>query len=555
MTHWQTGRYFFLFGITILFLVHGFGTIHLPLLDQLESVSYDFKVRRTAPDSKDSRIVIVDIDEKSQAALGPWPWPRDRLARLVDTLFEHYRIGVLGFDMVFSEADLSSGLAQLESLAKGPLSQDSPFLTQFHKLRPTLDRDRIFAISLRDRPVILGFNFLQTAFSGLADMGKLPLPVITLREIGNDDVNSINAVGYLTNIGKIQDSASGAGFIDNPAVSQDGVVRRVPLLQNFNGALYQSLPLGIIRTILGDPPLTLGLSSSKDHNAKTGLEWISLGPHKITVDSQGAILIPFRGKQGSFPYFSAVDVMERGPEKQALDAAIVLVGVSSVGNARMLAITPVQKGFPSVEIHANIISGILDGTFKSLPGMSPWPDVLLLGAIGVIFSILLAWIPMSWRFVSAGFLIVLLFIVNIYLWQSWDLHLSLATPITLIVLLLLTDTFFEVFGISPKRDKLHVLYGRHVSRALMDEIIRTGRSLAASGEQREMTVITSTVKDFSKMAKNLSSKDLSQWLHGFLTPLTEVIHNHRGTLDHYHGESIVAFWGAPVEDLNHGRSA
>ncbi|MBF0109548.1 MAG: adenylate/guanylate cyclase domain-containing protein [Magnetococcales bacterium] len=557
MAHWQTGRYLLLIGITIIFLVHGAGGIVVPFLERMESVIYDVKVRNTAPGTKDSRIVIVDIDEKSLAGLGSWPWPRDRMATLVDTLFDHYRIGVLGFDLVFSEADTSSGLSLLESLAKGPLSQNSIFLNQFHKLKPTLDRDRIFAQSLRDRPVILGFNFLQTSFSGLADSGKLPSPVVTLHELGHDDLNSVKAFGYAANIGELQDAAAGAGFLDHPLTGPDGVARNTPLLQVFNGALYQSLSLGIIRAILGDPPLTLEFQENSRHQGakNAGFEWIALGRHRIAVDAKGGILIPYRGGKGSFPYVSAIDILERVPERQLLDAAIVLVGSSIGTGLRPPFVTPFAHAIPGVELHANIISGMLDGTFKSRPHLFPWSDMVLLAVIGLVVSLFFPRIPLSWRFLVVLVISVVLIVGNVYVWSRWDLHVPLAAPMILMLFLFAIDVAFEIFAVSLKRHRLETSFGKHLPATVIDELARSGYPTSIKGEQREVTVVMAVVQDFYRKADTLSPMQMEQWTHGFLTPMTEIIHEYRGTLDHYHGASIIAFWGAPLDDPKHGRNA
>lgn len=556
MTHWQVGRYLLLIGITILFLIQGFGIFRLPVLDWLESAAYDFKVLRTASGSKDSRIIIVDIDEKSLTRLGPWPWSRDRLASLVDTLFDHYRIGVLGFDMVFPGTDSGSGLSSLESLAKGPLSQDSAFLTQFLKLRPSLDTDRIFSQSLRDRPVVIGFNFRQTALSGASNVGKLPQAVITLSELGYDKINTYNAHGYTSNIAEIQDAASGAGFLDTPTIDPDGVVRRTPLLQVYAGSLYQSLSLGIIRAILGDPPLTLGVRSrERDQGKETDLEWISLGPHKIRVDAKGSILVPFRGATGSFPYYSVIDILDRGPEKKDLDAAIVLIGSSVGAGMRPLFAVPVQSGFPSVEFHANIISGMLDGTFKNLPESSPWPESLLLAAIGAMVIFVFPWVPWPWRLLAVCLFSFVMLMTTTYVWKQWDLYIPLALSLTFLWLLFLADWVIDVFGISRKRSKIVAIFGKKTPIELIDKTIRSGVSLVTHGGQTEVTVVMCMTRDFSKISKELDATELVQWVQCLVKPLTEVIYQYLGNFEYGDGELLIAYWGGPVADPKHGSNA
>ncbi|MBF0421943.1 MAG: adenylate/guanylate cyclase domain-containing protein [Magnetococcales bacterium] len=556
MTRWHIGRNLAFVGVTLLFLLHGFGMIHLPLLERGELALYDFKVRQTAPETKDPRISIVDIDDKSLATLGPWPWPRDRLAALVDILFEHYRIGVLGFDMVFPDADPTSGIAQLESLAKGALSQDHQYLAQLNKLRPILDRDRVLSQSLRERPVILGFQFFQSSFSGMTNTGRLPSPVMTLRELGYDDLNSVKAFGYVANLSVLQEAAAGAGFIDNPLADPDGVMRRFPLLQTFNAAIYPSLPLGIIRAILGDPHWTLGIRMVEEERStkETSLEWVAPGQHKIPVDPQGAILIPFRGRQGSFRYYSAADILDRVPDKKTWDAAIVLVGSSSGDKIRPSMLSPMGKKYPSVEIFANIISGLMDGTVKRTPASAPWPTVALLGITGVLLSLLFPWMTLIWRLVTVVLLALLCLVVNIYLWQNWHLHLPWLVIVIMLVTMLLVDMLFELF-IVIKRGQLAILYGKHLPPKAIDGIVRSGGQLPAHGERREMTVAMSTIHDFSHIINEISPGEMQQWLHACLSPLTEIIHRHHGTLDHYHGGSIVALWGAPLPDPQHAHNA
>ena len=136
--------------LVVVFLLHAAKWIELPLIQRLEAIVYDTRLSLTMPRTLDPRIVILDIDEKSLAEKekggeGRWPWPRDRLALMLDKLFDHYHIAIVGFDVVFAERDESSGLRVLEQLAQKELRDVGGFQSALQRLQPELDYDAIFA--------------------------------------------------------------------------------------------------------------------------------------------------------------------------------------------------------------------------------------------------------------------------------------------------------------------------------------------------------------------------------------------------------------------------
>ena len=131
--------------IALFFLCHSADWVRIPLINTLDAFIYDSRLRLTAPGGVDERIVIVDIDEKSLAEVGRWPWSRNKMAELTNRLFDHYGIAILGFDVVFAEPDQSSGLPSLEALAKGSLKDDQSFQSALSSIRNTLDYDRQIA--------------------------------------------------------------------------------------------------------------------------------------------------------------------------------------------------------------------------------------------------------------------------------------------------------------------------------------------------------------------------------------------------------------------------
>ncbi|HHO58683.1 MAG TPA: CHASE2 domain-containing protein, partial [Thiotrichales bacterium] len=239
-------RYALSLALTLVFLAHVSGFFHIPILTNLENSAYDLRLALTLPAKTERQVVIVDIDEKSLSELGQWPWNRNIMARINDTLFDYYQVSEVGFDIVFAEADIDEGAKLLESMATGELRDDQAFIDVYNKVIPTLQHDKLFADSLKNRKTVLGF-VLETD----TRKGALPEPVATLDKNMQGRIPINTAHGYTANLAILQESALRGGFFDNPLLDDDGVFRRVPLLQELDGNLYESLALALSRVYLG----------------------------------------------------------------------------------------------------------------------------------------------------------------------------------------------------------------------------------------------------------------------------------------------------------------
>ena len=187
--------------ILVVLLVDTSGLFKYPFLKQLENWTYDARLNFTRPDTIDDRIVIVDIDENSLAEYGRWPWGRDQLARIVDNLFDHYEVDVVGFDIVFAEKDQTSGLEMFDRLAKSSLRNDEEYQQALSEIRPSLMHDEIFADSLVGKNVVLGYYFkarLQEGESGVTGMLPPALTKMDVRWIERLPISE--AVGYGGNL-------------------------------------------------------------------------------------------------------------------------------------------------------------------------------------------------------------------------------------------------------------------------------------------------------------------------------------------------------------------
>ena len=536
--------------VLIAFLLHATGTLELPLLQRLENHAYDLRIRWTAPGGIDPRVVIVDIDEASLRAEGHWPWDRAKLTRLMTNLFDEYRVAVVGFDMVFAERDENAALDELHKLLNK--RGDTTAHALLAMLRPQLDRDRSFGADLKGRAVLLGYYFINDPEMAHR-RGRLPPPAFAAGSYPADMTRAVTAHGYVANLPGLQRPAAGAGFFDNPRVDDDGVFRRVPLLQHHDGALYEALSLAVVRTYLKQP--LMPVLAPDPYPSYPAMEALQVGAIRIPVDAEAAALVPFRGTQGSFRYISASDVVrKRVADPSILKGAIVLVGSTAPGLLDLRA-TPVQNVYPGVEIHANLVSAMLDQRIPHRPAYTRAAELVLLALLGLGLVLVLPTLgALATSLVSLVALSAVV-IGNIYLWHAQQLAFPVASGVLLVLGLFVVNMAHGFFVEGRTKRQLGRLFGQYVPPELVEEMSKDPRRYALTSEKRAMTVLFSDLRDFTKMSEGLDPRALSDLMHAFLTPMTRVIHEHRGTIDKYMGDAIMAFWGAPVADPDHAARA
>ena len=538
-----------------LFLLQAAGWFGHNLLDELEASSYDARLLLTLPRTVDRRIVIVDLDERSLAAEG-WPWPRTKMAELVRQLFERYRVRVLGFDVDFAEPDASSPARLLETLARGPLADVPGFVERVPDLSRSLDGDRAFAAAIAGKPVVLGLFLKQyVPKAERAQTGAICTPALDAQARQALDVDFFRAAGYGGNVEPLQAATPYCGFFDNPGVDEDGVFRRVPLLQEYAGQVYAAMPLAVLQVALGHPPITLEFDPPETKDS-LHLESIRLGSLRVPVDGRAAAYVPYRGPQGSFPYVSATDVLHGRADPAVLENAIALVGTTAAGLLDFRS-TPVSKVFPGVEVHANLISGMLDGRIEQKASYYSGIEVVLLLAVALLMALVYPRLsPLYGAALVLGILAVLT-AQAFALWSAARLIVPLGIPLVFTLALFLAHLLYGYFVEQRAARATARKFGQYVPPALVEEMVASGREISMAGEHREMTVLFSDIRGFTAISERFRERpqELSQLMNEFLGPLTEVIFRHRGTIDKYMGDAIMAFWGAPLPDAEHALHA
>jgi len=538
--------------VLLAFLLHTLGVLHLGFIDRMENLAYDIRLNVMMPNTVDPRIVIVDIDERSLLEQGRWPWSRNQLATMMNQLFDHYKVKVVGYDVVFAEKDESSGLKTLEKIGREHFSGDKEFNKTLDKVRPSLDFDQLFADSIKGRPVVLGYYFRQGE-NEKGSVGALPAPAFAAGEFDKTGIDFVQANAYGANLPVLQKSAAAAGhFI--PIVDQDGISRRIPMVEEYQGALYESLSLAVARTALNIPKIEAGFVNGAAGADYAGLEWLQLGKRRIPVDERVASLIPFRGRQGSFPYVSATDVLTGKADPKVLDNAIVLVGTTAPGLMDLRA-SPVQSVYAGVEMHANMIAGILDQNIKDHPAYMLGAELIMLLMAGLLLALGLAILSPLWSTLLAGAVLTVSTLFNLFLWQEANLVLPMASMMLMVATLYLLNMSYGFFVESRGKRQLAGLFGQYVPPELVDEMAKDPDSFSLEGDSRELTVLFSDVRGFTTISEGLDPKQLTLLMNEYLTPMTHVIHRFRGTIDKYMGDAIMAFWGAPVADPDHARHA
>lgn len=541
-------------------VMHLSGVLPLGLLDRLDSIIYDARLRATMPRTLDERIVIIDIDEKSLSVAGRWPWSRHKLAALVDELFERQKISLLGFDLVFAEPDNSSGLKRLTELADGELRDNRRFREKLAQIRSSLDDDAMFARSLEGRAVVLGYYF-TTQTNGQSS-GELPSPVIPGSRLQGLNTGAVKWSSFGANLPSLAQAAPQAGFF-NALSEDDGVVRSLPLLAEHRGQLYESLALAMYRRLVGMPQVAPGFSNdallapNQQRMERIVLQNASIDT-AIAVDARVTTLIPYRGPGGahggSFRYLSASDVLSGQLPSGSLAGKIVLLGTTAPGLLD-LRVTPVGQAYPGVETHANVIAGLMDGRVPVRPDYAVGYELLTLVVAGLALAFVLPSLSATAAVLFSAATIGAVGALNFWLYFSAGLVLPLASVLVMSAAAFALNMSYGYLVESRSKRQLAGLFGTYVPPELVAEMVKSPDKYSMTASTRELTVMFCDMRGFTAMAESMEPTRLQALLNNVFSRLTDVIRQHQGTIDKYMGDCVMAFWGAPVEAPNHAKLA
>src|ERR1700681_1381817 len=505
-------------------------------IEELRVRTFD-TLQRIDPRVKTAKpVAIVDIDEKSLAKLGQWPWPRTRIADLVANLTKLGAV-VIASDLVFAEPDRLNPDVAADTIRN--LDDDTRA-----KLRALPSNDRIFADAMRRSRVVLGESGLPHVISeydntlpvtGLAMLGEAPQPFM------------LDFPGLLRNVHVLEQAAAGRGlFTIKP--ERDGIVRRVPMIMQAQETTMPSLSFEMLRVATGTD--TIFIKSDK-----AGIKSAAVKGFEIPTDRNGQLWVHFAHYDPSI-YVSAADVLEGTVKHETIARKLVLIGTSAVG-LNDIKTTPVDPAMPGVEIHAQVLESALTRAVLSQPNYGiaiEFCAALVLGILVIAFTPLFGPITL----VAVGALFASLLVgTSWYFYTPPRLLIEFTYPLLSTTSIYLTLIFTSFVREQKQRRQIRSAFAQYLSPALIEQLAQSPEKLVLGGEEREMTIMFSDVRGFTTISESYKHdpQGLTALMNRFLTPLTNAILARKGTIDKYMGDAIMAFWNAPLDDKEHQLNA
>lgn len=579
----------------------------LLLLHRLELVAADLRFRVRGAQLPGPEVVIVAIDEKSidDKDLGRYPWSYVRQADLVRRLTA-YGAAAIGYDVVFSSSDTSAGRKQLEGLKQALAAQNvaPETLIVFDRAIAQANHDQIFAQTLsQSNRVVLGYFFhwqqsdikhlseteIGQAFHNLTRSTNARYTPKTAAGVSAHTLHVPTAYAVEANIDVLSQAVWGNGFFNSRPDSEDGSIRRYPLLVQYRGpqlqarekiaapttvqtapALFAPLGIRVLERYLQarDGQVNTLVSLAEDGTTQI---WLVTGQqrYELPTDAHGRLVINHlgpseirlaeasAGRAFRFPRYSAVDII-KGREDvappQAFRDKIVLVGATAVGLSDLRP-TPFDSAFPGVEIHATAIDNVLRQRFLSEPWWDRWFAGANILGVGIVLTLLL---PHTGALAGGGIGLLLAagsVVVNYTLFTTQGWVLPLVFPLLTVVVVWIAMTVYH-YTVEQKRSRyLTRTFGTYVSRDIVEEMIRTGSEPELGGSAGVRTAYFTDIASFSSFSEILSATRLVELLNEYLNEMTNILEAEGGTLDKYEGDAIVAFFGDPIPHADHAARA
>jgi adenylate cyclase len=476
-------------------------------------------------------VTIVDIDEKSLAAIGQWPWPRTRLAEMLEKLGKLGAI-IVGFDVVFAEPDRMSPASIARNLPQLDGAERSA-------LRALPDNDAIFARAISENRVVLG----ETALGGSAE-SSAPASKMGFATLGPSALSFVH--GYpslLPNTPVLEAAAAGRGLF-TIAPERDGILRRAPMLFAVGDRLAPSFTLEVLRVLTGSGSVLV----NTDPTGVLGIKLPGLG---FATDPSGQLWIHFTAHDPN-RFVSAKDLLADAVPRQRIAGKIVLVGTSALGLVDDKT-TPIDRAMPGVEVHAQILESVLSGETLRQPAHALAIEILIALTVGLAI-IGLAPLVGPVELLVLGFVVaVLLVSMSVYQFKYNSLLIDTTFPLMASWAVYSSLVFLNYVRERSGRRRIRRAFSQYMSPDLVAQLANSPEKLVLGGEKRTMTVMFSDVRGFTSISESYKDdpQGLTTLMNQFLTPLTNAILARKGTIDKYMGDAIMAFWNAPLDDPKH----
>jgi adenylate cyclase len=499
-------------------------------LEEIRLRTFDFYQSLQPRETMSRPVVIVDIDEASLKDIGQWPWPRTIVADLVTRLTQLGAVAI-GFDIIFAEPDrMSPGIA---AMSFRDLDEEVR-----NKLRSLPSNDEVLAEAIRHSRVVAGQvgsaipvartqaeSALQTGF---AVRGPDPSRFL------------VTFAGLLRNVPAIEQAAAGRGvFSIQP--ERDGIIRRVPMIMQAQGAMVPALSMEVLRVVTDSGAILV-------RTDEAGVQSVAVPGLELPTDQNGRLWVHFDRHDPS-RYVSAIDVLQGRTLRDNVEGKLVLIGTSAAGLLDVKT-TPVAAAMPGVEVHAQILESAIANSLLTYPNYAIGAELLVAVLVGLAIIIVAPMVRASTVIALGAIVVAGLMGVSWYLFSQHNLLIDFTYPLMASGFVYLTLIFINYFQEQKQRQQIRAAFGYYLSPALVEQLARSPEKLVLGGEERRMTILFSDVRGFTTISEHYKHdpQGLTRLMNRFLTPLTNAIIERNGTIDKYIGDAIMAFWNAPLDD-------
>ena len=550
------------FLLTLLVIFAGIAVYYtgVSFLDLMELKTIDLRFQARGEKDPQSTVVIAAVDEKSIDEQGKWVWPRRKFADLVARLSDA-GVRAIAFDIGFIDeapsADWDEIAAIRKNLHKNGLDNNQAAFC-IREIINLFDADQQLtdAFEASDTPIVLGYFFQVDRHQA----AHIPAPEIE-RQLRNVQTSRIRQVRYASEaafhapfmevavpnapVPGVAEAAPYSGFF-NMMPDMDGVVRWMPGTLRLREGFYANLSLMTLSAYHASPLIF--------HVGDNGAIGYQIGDLFIPTDELGRIMINYRGANQTFPHISVTDILEDRVPAEQLKDKIVIVGVTAVG-VFDLRVTPFDNVFTGVEVHANIIDSALTGDFLHHPAWG-----FLWGAAAMLTAGFLAGTAVfRLNVIAAGLLVAGLLGGYIclcgFLFSQYGIVLNIVYPAVVIVIVYISTSALRYLREERQKRFIRNAFSTYLSPSVVKQLIESPDKLALGGEKREITAFFSDVEGFTSISERLSPEALVELLNEFLTETTEILLAHKGTVDKFEGDAIIAMFGAPLSLDHHADAA